>query len=78
VPEIGARVSGVPLTPRQRDFLASYSDDVLVSVISMSMSGWVWVDVLEGDVGDDRTHVAVPPEGFPDQPKVRLHDADGT
>ena len=66
---------GVPLTGRQRDFLASYPDEVTVYVLDVDSNGAVHI-YANGELSEAHREMWVPPEGFLGQPQVELHDAE--
>lgn len=66
----------VRLTGRQRDFLASYPDEVDVEV-TMTDGGALVLVMDEDALAMGCAEVLVPPEGFIDQPTVHLEDWEG-
>ena len=65
------------LSGRQRDFLASYPDEVTVYVVDENEEGAVLIRA-NGELSPSHRQLWVPPEGFLDQPTVTLSDPEWT
>jgi hypothetical protein len=63
---------GIPLTPRQRDFLATYPDEVMVWVVEHRENDGAIRLYANSEYTDAHREMWVPPEGFLAQPTVRL------
>jgi hypothetical protein len=66
---------GISLHARQRDFLASYPDEVVVDVHGSDETGAVHI-WANGHLGFATQELWIPKEGFPGQPRVRLVEDD--
>jgi len=67
---------GVPLTGRQRDFLASYPDEVTVWVADGDGEDGSVNVYANGELDPAHRHITVPAEGFLAQPGVQLVDPE--
>ena len=61
------------LSGKQRDFLASYPNEVEVKILAQNDEGDVQV-YANGDLHESNRELWVPREGFLTQPTVELHD----
>jgi hypothetical protein len=62
---------GIPLTARQRDFLATYPDEVTVYVQEYHPTKGVKI-YANSEYSDAHRQLWIPPEGFLGQPTVQL------
>ena len=69
------RPVGLSLTARQRDFLASFPDEVVVDILE-SVDGVLHIYTDDAGAGFMHQEFWVPKEGFPDQPIVVLTDRE--
>lgn len=69
-------MNGIRLTGKQRDFLASYPDDVVVQVIENDDEEQVRIYADDSGLDESHREMWVPVQGFIGQPHIELHDPE--